>query len=451
MNLAPGSREGTHCGPTTSRPAPTGPAQGGPVQGQLPQPAVPPSDAGPERDSGGLPWLFSPTVDLIAFLGSAVVAWGLLAVGAGLGWLHQPAPDWLWIAAVLLIDVAHVYATAFRTYFDPVEWRRRPWLYGLVPLLSLGLGMALYSESPELFWRVLAYLAVFHFIRQQAGWVALYRSRGQERGRVGGIIDMTAIYLATLSPLAYWHTHDRKFAWFVEGDFVRWPQGVEWVLAVACRVALMAYVVRSVWRGIRWQAWSPGKDIVVLTTAICWHLGIVTFDSDYAFTVTNVIIHGVPYLVLIAWYREQARRVRGQEGAGQQQSGTGEPPSSRDANRGRGTVIAADQLLTRHPVAGPGHVSARRARGGNVWTRWGVGLAVVWGLAFAEELLWDCGVWHERPWLFGASWSLDEWQPWLVPLLAVPQVTHYVLDGFIWRRRGNPELATVVARPLAAE
>jgi len=84
-------------------------------------------------------------------------------------------------------------------------------------------------------------------------------------------------------------------------------------------------------------------------------------------------------------------------------------------------------------------------------TRSGVGLGVVWGLAFAEELLWDCGVWHERPWLFGASWSLDEWQPWLVPLLAVPQVTHYVLDGFIWRRRGNPELATVVARPLAAE
>jgi hypothetical protein len=23
---------------------------------------------------------------------------------------------------------------------------------------------------------------------------------------------------------------------------------------------------------------------------------------------------------------------------------------------------------------------------------------------------------------------------WLVPLLALPQSTHYVLDGFIWRR-----------------
>jgi len=24
-----------------------------------------------------------------------------------------------------------------------------------------------------------------------------------------------------------------------------------------------------------------------------------------------------------------------------------------------------------------------------------------------------------------------------VPLLALPQLTHYVLDGFVWRRAGN--------------
>jgi hypothetical protein len=24
-----------------------------------------------------------------------------------------------------------------------------------------------------------------------------------------------------------------------------------------------------------------------------------------------------------------------------------------------------------------------------------------------------------------------------VPLLAVPQLTHYILDGFVWRRKNN--------------
>ena len=37
----------------------------------------------------------------------------------------------------------------------------------------------------------------------------------------------------------------------------------------------------------------------MVTTALCWGLGIVVFNSDYAFTVTNVIIHGVPYMALV--------------------------------------------------------------------------------------------------------------------------------------------------------
>jgi len=45
------------------------------------------------------------------------------------------------------------------------------WLYSLVPVLGLTIGIALYSEGELVFWRVLAYLAVFHFIRQQYGWL----------------------------------------------------------------------------------------------------------------------------------------------------------------------------------------------------------------------------------------------------------------------------------------
>ena len=128
-------------------------------------------------------------------------------MGASLGLTQEDTPEWTWIGAVLLIDVAHVYATGFRVYFDRDELSRRPWLYGLTPLLAFLVGLAIYSESPLWFWRILAYMAVFHFVRQQYGWVALYRSRGKETGRIGYWIDASAIYLATLYPLIYWHAH----------------------------------------------------------------------------------------------------------------------------------------------------------------------------------------------------------------------------------------------------
>ena len=356
----------------------------------LPAVGPPAADAAPAARRSR--WLFSPAADVSVFGGSAVVSLLLLWVGARAGVLEGDSPDWAWVPAVLLVDVAHVYATAFRVYFDAEEFRRRASLYVLAPAIAFAVGVALYSESESLFWRALAYLAVFHFVRQQYGWVALYRARAGERGRVGWAVDAAAVYMATLYPLAYWHAHlPRGFWWFLPGDFAAAPAWVEGAAFPAYCLALGAYAVRSAHSWVVARAGNPGKDIVVLTTAVCWYAGIVAFNSDYAFTVTNVVIHGVPYLALVLWY---ARR--------------------------------------RAPRAGA--VYRRLAR-------WPLFLMTVWALAFVEELFWDRGVWHERGWLFGGAWEWAALKVWLVPLLALPQATHYVLDGFVWRRRGNPQLS----------
>ncbi|GAA5506051.1 hypothetical protein [Novipirellula caenicola] len=357
-----------------------------------------------EQASGeSIPWLFSPRVDLLAFLGSALIAFALLAIGIPFGWLHSDTPEWAWIVAILLIDVAHVYATGFRVYFDRAELRRRPWLYGLTPVLAFVISWAIYSESVVGFWRALAYLAVFHFIRQQYGWVALYRSRGGETSRIGWWIDASAIYLATIYPLVYWHTHlPRRFWWFREGDFATISVDIAIGIAPLYWASLIAYAARSIFRGVVKGQFSPGKDIVVFSTALCWYVGIIALNSDYAFTVTNVIIHGVPYMVLVYWYRWR----------------------SADSADG-------------HP---------KRAAA----TRVAKFLGLVWLLAYAEELLWDSGMWQERTWLWGSSvfsalGNIEGIDIALVPLLAVPQITHYVLDGFIWRRRSSRRLAEMVS------
>jgi hypothetical protein len=340
-------------------------------------------------------WLFSPGVDVSVFAGSALVSLLLLWVGARAGALEDDAPDWAWVPAVLLVDVAHVYATAFRVYFDAEELKRRVWLYALAPLIALGVGVALYSEGEALFWRSLAYLAVFHFVRQQYGWVAMYRARLGERGRLGWWVDAGAVYMATVYPLVYWHAHlPRKFWWFLPGDFASLPSLVERVAWPVYLLALGLYAARSAHAWVVKGAGNPGKDVVVWTTAACWYLGIVHYNSDYAFTVTNVVIHGVPYVALV-WFYARARA----------------PQAGRTYRR-----------LVRWPV---------------------VFVATLWLLAYAEELLWDRAVWHERAWLFGAPWDAEALKVFVVPLLALPQVTHYVLDGFVWRRRSNPQLAAL--------
>ena len=65
---------------------------------------------------------------------------------------------------------------------------------------------------------------------------------------------------------------------------------------------LLVFAIRQL---VRWktEAFIPiGKSIVVIATALTWQLAIVTFNSDWAFTLLNVLPHGIPYLVLV-WQR----------------------------------------------------------------------------------------------------------------------------------------------------
>ncbi|MCB9600381.1 MAG: hypothetical protein H6720_08505 [Sandaracinus sp.] len=347
------------------------------------EPAATPKLFAPEG-----PWLFSRRTDLLAFGGSALLAFVLLGIGALLGIAESDTPDALWIVCVLGLDVAHVWSTLYRVYFDGEELRRHPLLYLAVPLACYATGVTLYAMDGPLFWSVLAYLAVFHFVRQQVGWVRIY-ARRERASDLDRHLDVGATYLATLWPIVWWHAHlPRAFAWLLEGDFVTGVSGevARWTFPLYVGV-LGAWTFRQLWRLVRGPAPSPGKLVVVATTFATWLVGIVLIDGDFAFTVTNVIVHAVPYFVLTHRY------VR----------------------------VRASQR--------PSSWLARLLRGGPV-----VFLGVVVVLAFGEELFWDRYVWHERTWLFGEGSTLTQTALCLVvPLLALPQATHYVLDGFVWR------------------
>lgn len=329
-----------------------------------------------------------------------------------LGWIAAPAflsaiavlmlpalrspttPLWAWLVFVVFIDVAHVYATLYRVYLDKEEFRRRRPLYLGVPFICLLVGVLAYRVSPGLFWRTLAYAAVFHFVRQQYGFTRLYQRLEGEAGAFDRWLDAAAIYGAMLYPLAFWHgSRDRLFAWFVEGDFVAlpaMPEAARWLYAAL----LAAFAARQIQKALSGAPVHPGKAAVVLSTAAAWYVGIVHLNSDLAFAVTNVVAHGVPYLAF-TWLYGRRR-------------------------------FSAGWLARVHRPA----LAA-------------LFLLPLLALAYGEEALWDAWVWREHAAaFFGLALPRPEWAlGLLVPLLALPQATHYVLDAWVWKMDGsNPGL-----------
>src|SRR5439155_1213668 len=108
-------------------------------------------------------------------------------------------------------------------------------------------------------------------------------------------LDRLAIYNATVFPLLWWHSHmPRTFHWFVPGDFAAG-------LSPALGDALMPlhwginglYLARQAWCLLAGPGLNRGKLLVFATTWLAWYGGIVIFDSDLAFTATNVLAHGI--------------------------------------------------------------------------------------------------------------------------------------------------------------
>jgi hypothetical protein len=255
---------------------------------------------------------------------------------------------------------------------------------------------------------------VFHFVRQQRGWVALCGRKEDAYTSWDRRLDALCVYVGTLYPLYYWHAHlPRRFHWFIDGDFLG---GDFWgadfftaklfglpVLSLlrGLYVAVLAlWLLRQAQRVYALRSLCITRVVVMATTWLSWYLGIVYYDSDAAFTLLNVLPHGVPYLVLLFRYRKRAG------------GRAGEAP--RSAPRGLALVAAAALFY--------------------------LPLCVV---SFVEEGIWDRLVWHEHGMLFpGHPVFLSELALcFVVPLLALPQATHYLLDAWIWKvGPQNPDL-----------
>lgn len=333
-------------------------------------------------------FLVSAPFDLLTFSGPALLASALaLAVPAA----SETSPL-AWLLLVVVLDVGHVWATLWRGPLDPAA--RRRWGRDLVaaPIAVWLCALALQALSPALLWRALAYGAVFHFVRQQIGFVALYRMiEGLGQRELDARIERALVYAACLAPVWYWHVVPRPFAWFVQGDFVAglpaWtlaPVGVVYAALAVAHVALRIRSGRTAW----------GRDLWVASTAVSWAVAIVAARGDLAFTLVNVVAHGVPYYALV----HAVGRGRWQRGDGP----------------------ATPAWFAPAAVAGF------------------VGVPVL--AALAEEGLWEVLVWHDHEAVVGV-WAPPGWLTWIATTaLVVPQAAHYVLDGVLWRAGRDPEL-----------
>ncbi|MCR9250144.1 MAG: hypothetical protein NXI20_06945 [bacterium] len=357
-------------------------------------------------------WLFGRSIDILLLFVPVWVVW-LVCFVLPSETLQADVAIWVWVVVVVGIDVSHVWSTIFRTYLDKEEFGQHKRLLIMSPILVFLVVFLVASYSQMLFWSILAYLALYHFIKQQYGFLRIYKAK-HKSGHKQILKDEWMIYLSMLYPVIYWHLSPaREFEWFVEGDFFLLDKLVSeqlfYQITLVANIIYWGFLIWWVVQEIRAnQTNIPwGKILWLLTTAGNWYIGIVFFNSDLVFTLTNVVAHGLPYMALVFFYVERKKLIK-------EEKRTIKP----------GPVIV--------------HVSMM--------------LLVILILAFGEEYLWDAWIYRDNEAFFGSVLPLTKEalsNPWLqaagIALLTIPQATHYILDGFIWKGNDkNPYVKKVL-------
>lgn len=343
------------------------------------------------------PWVYRPMLDLVFLSLPGAFSVALISWCYQMGFVDFEHFNYLWPVPILLLDASHFWSTIFRTYLsrDGTKVYLKSMLWS--PVICYFACAICFWIDPVIFWRLFGYFALYHLMRQQDGLLKVYTRN--EAKNWSKKIDVFCIQAFVFLPILFWHFTPRKFFWFDESLLmVYYSPFLSKLVRYILFSILGFYILKTIVNFVKSRTLNLGAVSLVLSTFVTWYYGIIYYNNDTVFTITNIVAHGVPYLYMVfistynKSYKSNLKIVEKLYGA---------------------PIVVAVFFFVFTLVA----------------------------LSFFEEFLWDVFFWKNTRNLVVEikPFILDKfWLTFLVPLLALPKMTHYLIDGFIWKGAIKP-------------
>ncbi len=161
-------------------------------------------------------WIFSAKNDFFLFvfplLIGLLIAFGLEISDLGpshlfnIGGTHIYARiTWIDWLFTALIDAPHVFSTGYRIFSDPIQLRKQSSLFIGLPLLVIFTLVFAFKTSELWTFRAITYLNIFHLIKQQYGWMRYSEMKSNLIHKMNKRHLSMMIYNFTLVPILLWH------------------------------------------------------------------------------------------------------------------------------------------------------------------------------------------------------------------------------------------------------
>lgn len=204
------------------------------------------------------------------------------------------------VVGIIILDRAHTFATFWRVFGIPQERQRfaRPLTVLAVAIFTVF--FAVHVLSRDVFWSLATYLTVWHVLRQHAGF-AVYaedRSRPLSPGfeRFMAPLPLYLLWAGTLLSLHVRENH--TLGWYSASELVKLPDFFMPVATGLAVAGVWCYVSFTAWRLWRKRSFSYANALVWLSSlAGSLLLWVQDPAENRAVLILSLsVLHSIPYL-----------------------------------------------------------------------------------------------------------------------------------------------------------
>lgn len=226
--------------------------------------------------------------EISAFYGVAIA---LIATSSV--WTKHSSQIFLALMITVGIDTAHVYATAWRSWFDKKEVMRARLLHIGVPLITLLTIFLWCVLGIPYLWSAVLYLTVFHHIRQFYGVHRWSFSLNRPKGPLA----TTELYAFTILPFVGYHFRNIEYqGFFTPEDMLRFPNQSALVVVYALLgISFASYLVKIIKQQISW----PVVSTIIFPAFINLYCFLIA-ENFLVSLLPILAVHGVTYFHLSA-------------------------------------------------------------------------------------------------------------------------------------------------------
>lgn len=202
------------------------------------------------------------------------------------------------IALIIIVDWAHIFAQWYRIYSNPAESSFNKWFYPISYILLIPVIASIVHFSGRFpVERFFVYFVIYHFIKQHYGYTRIYSFADGIKSRGESFCETSLVYSTMVVPLIYWHITfpDKSFLWklfFLESAFFElliFPALMYYFFS------LVGYAYFEYKRYQRTKFFNYPKTLAILSPALGWGIISLFPESKYLIYFSIVLTHDMSY------------------------------------------------------------------------------------------------------------------------------------------------------------